>query len=383
MLNNPMSLRFSRKAVDAGRLKEALEAVFSNYAVFSTVLSHSDEGVPVMRFIPGRIVRPEIIKVPEHTEQMLEELIRPYRLDGELLYRCRIYETPAHVFLDFDSSHLISDGTAMANFMSELFAAYRGEPLRQDHYYYYLETQYARRMELEQTADARLLMERFSTEEYLCNPRPDLVSRSTGNGRFMSGTSCALRELHAGCERLKTSLNKLFVAAALTALSKLGGQPRVSVEWTFNGRDENWKKDLIGLTISSVPVAVSMEDIHDPQDLLREIDRQNELGMRYADLSLGNSGVTPGDRDRVIVVYESGFDMNEFLPEGTEASFGYAMLNGVFTRFQIILLSGTDPEAAFPYYINYNSELYSEPLVKRFCVFFNDALRWMISGGNP
>ena len=253
------------------------------------------------------------------------------------MYRCGISVTDKHVFLDFDSCHLISDGTSIANFMSELFAAYRGEPLKKDHYYYYLETQYRKRMELEHEADALLLMRRFSREDYLCNPVPDRNSRRTGNGQYISGTVRPLKDFMDGCRTLQTSLNKLFVAAALAALSQHSGQSKVTVEWTYNGRDENWKKDLIGITISSVPVAVDMDEIHVPQDLIDQIDEQNELGMRYADLSLGNSGVTPGDRDRLIVVHESGFDMTAFLPEGTEATLGYAMLNGVFTRFQVII----------------------------------------------
>ena len=379
-LSNPISLRFPRETVEPVRLKKALEAVFSNYAVFSTVLSYTEEDVPVMRYASGRIVHPEIIEAGEHTDDMMMELVRPYRLTGELLYRCRIVVTPEYVYLDLDTCHLISDGSSMANFMSELFAAYRGEPLRQDHYYYYLENQYRRRMELEHEADAQLLLKRFSREDYLCNPHPDLVSRHTGNGRFMSSTSRSLEDFQQGCKALRTSLNKLFVAAGLIALSKISGQPKVTVEWTFNGRDENWKKDLIGMTIASVPVAVDMDEIRTPQDLLREIDEQNELGMRYADLSLGNIGVTPGDRDRMILVYESGFDMSAFLPEGTEASFGYDKLNGVFTRFQIIISDSSDSADPIPFYINYDSELYSPGLVERFCRIYNDAMTWMISG---
>ena len=175
----------------------------------------------------------------------------------------------------------------------------------------------------------------------------------------------------------------LFVAAALRALAGIGGKNRVSVEWTFNGRDEHWKQDLVGMTISSVPVAVDMEGMQTPQDLLRAIDGQNEQGMRYADLSLGNNGVTPGERNRVIVVYESGFDMNAFLPEGTKTSFAYDRMNGVFTRFQIILFSTTDPDAPIPFYINYDSELYSPSVPERFSGYFNEALTWMISGGKP
>ena len=265
--------------------------------------------------------------------------------------------------------------------MSELFAAYRGEKLRQDHYYYYLENQYRRQMELEQEADAQWLMKRFSREDYLCNPPPDLVSRRTGNGQYPSRTQLNLGRLQEGCEKLRTSLNKLFVAAGLTALSRCSGQNKVTVEWTYNGRDETWKKDLVGMTIASVPVAVDMDTIHTPKDLLREIDEQNELGMRYADLSLGNRGVTPGDRDRMIVVYESGFDMSAFFPEGTEAAFGYDKLNGVFTRFQIIVYNSSDPDAPIPFYINYDSKLYSASLVERFCDAYNDALAWMVTGG--
>ena len=380
-VNNPISLALPGDAVDPEQLKKGLEAVFSNYAVFSSVLSHDDDGVPVMRYEHGKIVHPEILKVQEHTPEMLMELVKPYQMDGELLYRCRIYVTEQTVFLDLDTCHLISDGAGMANFMSELFAACRGEKLKRDHYYYYLEHQYRRRKVLEQEAEPQLLMKRFSRDDYLCNPKPDLISRRTGNGQYISETAMPLGTLQKGCETLQTSLNKLFVAAGLIALSKCSGERKVTVEWTFNGRDENWKQDLIGMTIASIPVAVDMTDIHTPRDILFEIDRQNELGMRYADLSLGNRGVTPGEHDRMIVVYESGFDMSAFFPEGTKATFAYDRLNGVFTRFQIILFGGSDPSAPIPFYINYDSRLYSRTLVEQYCKAYNDALAWMLSGG--
>ena len=380
-LDNPFSLRFPRAAVEPQRLKEALEAVFSNYAVFSTVLSHNEDGVPVMRYVPGRIVHPEIVEIEEHPDAMLEELIRPYRLEGELLYRCRICAAPESVYLDFDSFHLISDGSGMANFMSELFAAYRGESLRPDHYYWYLESQYRRRMELEHEADAQLLLRRFSREDYRCNPEPDLTSRRCGNGQYLCHTVRSLGEYQKGCEVLRTSMNKLFVAAALLALSRLSGEERVSVEWTYNGRDEIWKNDLIGMTIASVPVAVDLGSVRSPRAILREIDEQSELGMRYAELSLGNNGVTPGERDRIIVVYESGFDMGAFLPEGTETRFAYDKLDATFTRFQLILFSVDDAADVVPFYVNYDSGLYSTELVERFCALFNEALGEMIAGG--
>ena len=340
-LSNPVSMQFPREAVDAEKLKEALEKVFSNYAVFSSVLGISEEGDPVIRYVPGRIVHPEIIRVREHSRDMLREIIGPFRLNDELLYRCRIYETPEHVVLDFDSCHLITDGSTMTNFISELRAAYRGEELRRDHYYYYLREQYRRRMELEHEADAVLLMERFNKADCLRGPRPDLTSRRTGNGRHLSTTSRTLAECKKACAALHTSLNKLFVAASLIALSKHSGSAG---------------------------------------ELLLEIDRQNELGMRYAALSLGNKGVTPGELDRLIVVYESGFDMKALLPGNTEVTTGYDMLDGVFTRCQFIIFDGGDPDAPISFYINYDSNLYSPGLIEEFCKCFDEALGSMISG---
>ena len=103
--------------------------------------------------------------------------------------------------------------------------------------------------------------------------------------------------------------------------------------------------------------------------------------MRYADLSLGNNGVTPGPRDRMIVVYESGFDIGAFLPEGTRMETAYDRLNGAFTRMQIIILPASDQGDVNPFYINYDSELYSRALVGWLCAYYNEALEWMISGG--
>ncbi|MBQ1312581.1 MAG: hypothetical protein IIY55_12110 [Blautia sp.] len=72
-INNPVSLRFLRETVDPVRLKSALEAVFANYAVFSTILTHDDEGNPVMRHIPGKIVHPEIIEALNGCVRSLEK----------------------------------------------------------------------------------------------------------------------------------------------------------------------------------------------------------------------------------------------------------------------------------------------------------------------
>lgn len=82
----------------------------------------------------------------------------------------------------------------------------------------------------------------------------------------------------------------------------------------------------------------------------------------------------------MIVVYQTGFDMNELLPLNTEVTLGYDLLNGVFTRFQIIIFDNKDTEKPIPFYINYDSNLYSPELVGEFCDCFKEALIQMIKG---
>ena len=70
------------------------------------------------------------------------------------------------------------------------------------------------------------------------------------------------------------------------------------------------------------------------------------------------------------------------LPEGTEMITAYDRLNGTFTRMQVILLD-TWPAAdkPIPFYINYNSEVYTEALASRFAESFKEALDRLILGG--
>ncbi|MBR3315656.1 MAG: hypothetical protein IKG18_16140 [Atopobiaceae bacterium] len=58
--------------------------------------------------------------------------MRPFALGNELMYRCGIYTTEEEVVFAMDTHHIISDGTMTANFAEALFAAYRGEPLKED-----------------------------------------------------------------------------------------------------------------------------------------------------------------------------------------------------------------------------------------------------------
>ncbi|MBR2528875.1 MAG: hypothetical protein IKE58_10455 [Blautia sp.] len=117
------------------------------------MIDFSDDGDLVWRYAPEKIVPVDICPIQSYTDEIISDFIKPFALHNELMYRCRIYTTDEEVIFAMDTHHIISDGTMTANFAEALFAAYRGEPLKEDHYYYYLETVRRHCSELEQTAD--------------------------------------------------------------------------------------------------------------------------------------------------------------------------------------------------------------------------------------
>ena len=381
--SNFVGVKFRKDKIDAGKLKNALEMVFAHYAVFHSVLAFNHDGEVVWRYEPDRSVQVEIIAIEEYTDEITTQFIQPFHLNGELFCRCRIYTTKEQVILLLDMNHIITDGMMMVNFMKNLCLAYQGEELGEDYYYYYLEQANKRRVELESTSDVLLLRKMFDREDYLCNPRPDLSSRSTGYGEYNSQTVSVYRKFAQERERLHTNMNQLFVAATLVTLARFENYSKVSVCWYHNGRDEKWKEELMGMTLSSLPVAVDLEQFPTWDLLLKEIQRQGELGLRYSECSLGNSGVIPGRKSRIDVIYETGFDLEKALPEGVGQVFrAFDKRIGNYTRMQIVPFDRGNEDAPISYCIVYDAKLYSAGLIERFSALLIETLEAFADGEN-
>jgi hypothetical protein len=178
-------------------------------------------------------------------------------------------------------------------------------------------------------------------------------------------------------------MNQLFVAATLVTLARFENYSKVSVCWYHNGRDEKWKEELMGMTLSSLPVAVDLEQFPTWDLLLKEIQRQGELGLRYSECSLGNSGVIPGRKSRIDVIYETGFDLEKALPEGVGQVFrAFDKRIGNYTRMQIVPFDRGNEDAPISYCIVYDAKLYSAGLIERFSALLIETLEAFADGEN-
>ena len=223
----------------------------------------------------------------------------------------------------------------------------------------------------------------FDRGDYRSYPRSDLSSRRTGYGEYMTQTVSVYRKFARQCERLHTNMNQLFVAVTLVTLARFENCSKVSVRWYHNGRDEKWKKELMGMTLSSLPVAVDLQQFPTWDLLLKEIERQGELGLRYSECSLGNSEMAPGRKSRIDVIYETGFDLEKVLPEGMGQVFrAFDKRRGSYTRMQIVPFDTGKEDEPISYFVNYDSMRYSAGLIERFAALLKETLESLADGEN-
>ena len=375
--NLPYLCSFPREAVDPQALKKAVDHVTHHFAAFGTVFMFNDAVELIQRYCPDRI--PEI-GITETTEaQFTEEkkaFIRPFRMMNELLWRAHFFVTESYVRLLLDFDHAIADGTTIRRVFWLIFEALNGRELYKDQYYLFL-----RRLALHaKTPEARAeheLVRKLYDGQWSRYPQPDYDSRGNSNLTYAVPTKHTLRECQAAAEASSISLGDALVTAGMMALSRFNGNPRVSVEWICNGRDEQWKKDLVGLTLCGIPAVMDFDRCKDRESILAEARKQNELGLQYAEYSFALENMSPGQIESMKIVYEHGLDLPDNMPAGTTLEWDGGYYSGMLCLFQFLINEGTADEPLTLVAVCQGSR-YSEESAQRMTALFSDALEELL-----
>ena len=140
-MNNPEStlynLPFLGKLggdIDVERLKVAIEKTIKAHPCLDTVLYTNDSGEVMQRISEG-ICGVEVTELSDaEFENLRDNLVRPFDINGGKLCRFEIYITPTAKYLFEDLHHIISDGTSMMILSADVRRAYDGEELEIEEY---------------------------------------------------------------------------------------------------------------------------------------------------------------------------------------------------------------------------------------------------------
>jgi len=145
------------------------------------------------------------------------------------------------------------------------------------------------------------------------------------------------------------------------------------VEWIYNGRDEKWKKDLVGLMLCGIPAVMDFDRCKDRESILAEARKQNELGLQYAEYSFALENMSPGQAESMKIVYEHGLDLPDNMPAGTTLAWDGGYYTGMLCLFQFLINEGAADEPLSLVAVCQGSR-YSEESVQRMTALFADAL---------
>lgn len=355
-------------------IKEALEKVFSHFAVFGTVFSFDSRMELVQRYEPELIPDIDISYVSERTfEDVIKPgFVRPFHLFDSLLWRCGIFVTPENTYILMDIYHAIGDRAMVRNMFRNIFNALEGKPLDEDFYYLYLHEQ----GELRKRAVSRtneVLDQLEKVQSYSGFPHPDYDLHGTANGRFVSNTLQTLGELHRTAEHYRCSMNNLIIAASAAALGEYNDKDKVKVRWTYNGREEDWEKVLMGITTESITTNINLRKFNSNEDYIQEVKRQSMEGIRYSAYSAAFEDMSPGLSERMNIVYQNGADLPENAPEGASLRSYYDYHTGSLSMFQIMINERAEDEPLQVIFV-YNKKKYKAESVAKFAEILHNKL---------
>lgn len=277
-----------KKEIQSDRLVCAVNKVIKAHRAFGNRF-YIHDGEVYQKYDSSYIkkVKLEIIHEAE-LKKILDNLVQPYDIFYEPLYRIRIFETEKNnIYLFAEFHHLIFDGYSFHVFWSKLFDAYNGRELKEDEYYRFLYSQQlaAKISKEEKTVINGTCIMPFDYQEakYVkAEERTDFYQI------ILPLKNDKLKEL---CSKYDISPNTLFMGCYLLTLYKQTNKNLLCVSWIYNGRDLSFADDCIGLMINLLFVSC---EIHEEQSIRQFLENvksnmnQSLSGSSYNGYALRN-----------------------------------------------------------------------------------------------
>ena len=295
--NTPFLFVLEKGSVTAQQLAEAAREVLLAHPAFSTLITTDAQGQTTQRFAPEIIGLPEVVRCSEdELEELLKTIIRPFHLEGQPLYSCRVYSTEKAEYLFLDTHHIITDAFSVKVVSGDLAGLLQGRAPAADHYAFWLN----RISRLEDNWKYAITAD----SSYARYPAFDREGEGCETEAILVRLKSSVREWRKKAAQTgSATILEQLCAAGLRAIGRYNRTGRAVVNWIYSGRDMKIKENMAGLLLSAMPVPVDLEKFPRKEDLLGEVRRINQHNLAYSDLSPGMIGGRPVYDDTLTVNY--------------------------------------------------------------------------------
>jgi len=306
MYNLFAMIKIDKEVFEPGRIAEAVNRVLRHHAVFSTVFSFDEDGDIVQSYRPELLEPVRVEKVSEFDlRQMRDDLVKPYKIIGAKLYRCRLFETEKALYLFFDVHHTIFDGTSFKVLVGNIINVYMGEEPEPDYYYLALH----KREEAELTAfyaeSKKYFEDNYSGDDWVCRLKTDRDSRDNEVAAVERAPGVTSAELKLAERAFGISRNEFFIAAFAIAFALHERAANVKFSWIYNGREDVESMSSCGLFFRALPVAFRFTDDLDIRDIYASTSEQVAKAIEHCCYPYLNATLNAAADDLPCLLYQS------------------------------------------------------------------------------
>ncbi|MBP5776903.1 MAG: amino acid adenylation domain-containing protein, partial [Prevotella sp.] len=375
--NNPILLKIGAE-IDEQKLAQAIEQVVSAHAFIKTRIEEDAEGNPVM--VPSDAAYKQTIEQMSEAElEVLKpQLIQPFNLQKDQLFRIRIIRTEAGLYLFSDFHHIIYDGTSMRIFMADVDRAYAGETIAPEQWtgWHVAQEETALRQTEAYTEAKAWYEENFSGLDIENKPIPDVLGEKTvtfGSQDLLLGISN--EAINVFCRRQGVTANILAIAAFAKLMGAYTNQEAALFTTIYNGRNSLRTARTIDMMVKTLPVYSRWTADTRIKDFLHDV-KQQLLGAMNNDIySFAEVAANLGVSSDVLFAYQG-----DYLTLGTVCGQPYNVIplekNATGSPLDVQIFNTADGPSL---HVEFQKNMYSDALISELMQCYANVLRSMLT----
>ena len=376
--NNGMLFQLN-PAVDTNRLSKACEKVVEAHSYIKTRLFVDNQGNPRQLRNDAEPYHQSVETLTQQEfEKVKPELICPFDLLNDRLFRIRILKTPKASYLFIDFHHIIFDGVSFNIILKDLMDAYEQLPVRRENFSGYeivLEEVSLRKTDAYVIAK-EWYKEHFENLKVSSLPLPEKQESQITFGQEHLELTVDYKQLEEACFHLNVTPNVLTT----TVFGYLLGVNTYAQEslfaTIFSGRQDLKTQRTVAMLVKTLPVYTKWDEKTTARELLQATKQQlmgnmsNSL-FSFAEIKAMNNAVN----SHILFAYQ-----DDLMPRDNE----------LFT-YQPLMENATGEDLAFEILRNdtklilhteYHSNQYTQSFIRRLMHGYNTVLESFLCTGS-
>ena len=253
--NNPFLFKLSPD-IDLSRLSNAVEKTVHAHVSLNTRLFINNEGEVRQKYISEPFALSITTLSDGEFEQQRQQMVRPFLLLKDRLFRIEIVKTDSSNYLFVDFHHIIFDGTSHGIFFADVDKAYHGDKIEVEEYSHLDVAEdevFQRNSEIYDSAKEWYANE-FGKLDVESVPMGDRNLPQKTFAKEIASLNIAFADVESRCTALGCSLNVLSVATLGYQLGVYGRKNESLFATFYHGRSDLRTERTMGMLVKTLPI---------------------------------------------------------------------------------------------------------------------------------